>query len=144
MRQIPPRETRAPRMRPLAVLPVFVDLAGAGDAAAWKAELAAAAGARVEVFAPDPCAELDALSQAPPAGSIAVVRRRWRADELAGAALAIGALAGEDAVAFAAAARAHGVPVNIVDTPALSTFSFASIVNRSRRRIFISVAALFV
>src|SRR6185436_7821915 len=66
-----------------------------------------------------------------PAGNIAVVRRRWRADDLAGAALAIGALAGEDAVAFAAAARAHGVPVNIVDTPALSTFSFGSIVNRS-------------
>ena len=55
----------------------------------------------------------------------------WRADDLAGAALAIGALAGEDAVTFAAAARAHGVPVNIVDTPALSTFSFGSIVNRS-------------
>jgi uroporphyrin-III C-methyltransferase/precorrin-2 dehydrogenase/sirohydrochlorin ferrochelatase len=138
MQQIPPRETRAPRMRPLAALPIFVDLAGkrvvvagAGDAAAWKAELAAAAGACVEVFAPDPCADLDALSQAPPAGRVAVVRRRWRADELAGAALAIGALAGEDAVAFAAAARAHGVPVNIVDTPALSTFSFGSIVNRS-------------
>src|SRR6185503_3305907 len=110
MRQIPPRETRAARMRALSVLPVFVDLAGkrvvvagAGDAATWKAVLAAAAGARVEVLAPDPCAELIALSQAPPAGSIAVIRRRWRADDLAGAALAIGALTGEDAVAFAAA-----------------------------------------
>ena len=63
-------------MHPLAVLPIFVDLAGkrivlagAGDAAVWKAELAAAAGAHVEAFAPDPCAELDALSQAPPAGN---------------------------------------------------------------------------
>jgi len=138
MHQVPPRETRVPRMHPLAVLPIFVDLAGkrvvlagAGDAAVWKEELAAAAGAHVEVFAPDPCAELDALSQAPPAGSIAVVRRRWRADDLAGAALAVGALAGEEAAAFAAAARRHGVPVNIVDTPELSTFSFGSIVNRS-------------
>jgi uroporphyrin-III C-methyltransferase / precorrin-2 dehydrogenase / sirohydrochlorin ferrochelatase len=138
MRQIPPRETRAARMRPLAVLPVFFDLAGkrvvvagAGDAAAWKAELAAAAGARVEVLVSDPCAELIALSQASPAGGVAIVARHWCADDLAGAALAIGALAGEDAVAFAAAAHAHGVPVNIVDTPALSTFSFGSIVNRS-------------
>ncbi len=138
MRQIPPRETRAPRMHPLAVLPVFVNLAGkrvvvagAGDAAVWKAELAAAAGAQVEVFAPDPCTELDALSQAPPAGSIAVVLRRWCADDLAGVALAIGALAGEEAAAFAATARKYGVPVNIVDTPELSSFSFGSIVNRS-------------
>ena len=138
MRQIPPRETRAPRMHPLAVLPVFVDLAGkrvvvagVGNAAVWKAELAAAAGAHVEVFAPDPCAELDALSQAPPAGSVDIIPRKWRADDLAGAALAIGALVGEEAAAFAAAARRHGVPVNIVDTPALSTFSFGSIVNRS-------------
>ena len=45
--------------------------------------------------------------------------------------LPIGALAGEEAAAFAAAARRHGVPVNIVDTPELSSFSFGSIVNRS-------------
>ena len=138
MRQIPPRETRAPRMHPLAVLPVFVNLAGkrvvvagAGDAAIWKAELAAAAGAHVEVFAPDPCAELDELSQAPPAGRVAIIARRWRADDLTGAALAIGALVGEEATAFATAAREHGVPVNIVDTPELSSFSFGTIVNRS-------------
>jgi uroporphyrin-III C-methyltransferase/precorrin-2 dehydrogenase/sirohydrochlorin ferrochelatase len=138
MRQIPPQETRAPRMRPLAALPVFVELAGkravvagGGDAAVWKAELLAAAGARVEVFAPGPCAELDALSLAPPAGSVVVARRRWRAEDLAGAALAVGALAGEEAALFAAAARRHGVPVNVIDTPGLSDFSFGSIVNRS-------------
>ena len=138
MRQIPPRETRAPRMRPLAVLPVFVELAGkravvagSGDAAIWKAELLAAAGARVEVFAPAPCAELDALSLTPPAGSVVVARRRWRTEDLAGAALAVGALAGEEAALFTAAARRHGVPVNVIDTPRLSDFSFGSIVNRS-------------
>ena len=138
MRQTTPRETRAPRMRPLAVLPVFVELAGkravvagGGEAAVWKAELLAAAGARVEVFAPDACAELDALSLAPPAGSVVVARRRWRAEDLAGAALAVGALADEEAALFAAAARRHGVPVNVIDTPGLSDFSFGSIVNRS-------------
>ena len=138
MRQITPRETRAPRMRPLVVLPVFVELAGkravvagGGDAAVWKAELLAAAGARVEVFAPDPNAELDALALAPPAGSVVVARRRWRGKDMAGAALAVGALAGEDAALFAAAARRRGVPVNVIDTPRLSDFSFGSIVNRS-------------
>jgi uroporphyrin-III C-methyltransferase/precorrin-2 dehydrogenase/sirohydrochlorin ferrochelatase len=138
MQEIPPIETRAPRMRPLAVLPVFVELAGkravvagGGDAAVWKAELLAAAGAHVLVFAPDPCAELDALSLTPPAGSVVVARRRWRAEDLPGAAVAIGALGGEDAALFAAAARRHGVPVNVVDAPCLSDFSFGSIVNRS-------------
>jgi len=138
MQQVPPCETRAPRVQPLALLPIFVNLAGkrvvvagAGDAAVWKAELAAAAGAHVELFAPDPCVALDEPSPMPPAGSVAIVQRRWRADDLAGAALAIGALAGEEAQAFATVARAHGVPVNIVDTPELSTFSFGCIVNRS-------------
>jgi uroporphyrin-III C-methyltransferase / precorrin-2 dehydrogenase / sirohydrochlorin ferrochelatase len=138
MQQLPPCETRARRVQPLALLPIFVNLAGrrvvvagAGDAAVWKAELAAAAGAHVELFAPDPCIALDEPSPTPPAGSVAIVQRRWGADDLAGAALAIAALAGEEAQAFAAAARAHGVPVNIVDTPELSTFSFGSIVNRS-------------
>ena len=133
MRQVPPRETRAPRMHPLAVLPVFVSLAGkrvvvagAGDAAVWKAELAAAAGAHVEVFAPDPCVELVALSQAPPAGSVSIIARQWRADDLVGAALAVGALTGEEAAAFAEAARRHGVPVNIVDTPELSNSASAA------------------
>src|ERR1700681_3410682 len=60
-----PSETRTPRMEPLARLPVFFGLAGkraviAGGtpAAAWKAELLAAAGAKVEVFAADACEEL--------------------------------------------------------------------------------------
>ena len=53
-----PVETRTPRMEPLARLPVFFALAGkraviAGGsaAAAWKAELLAAAGASVDVYA---------------------------------------------------------------------------------------------
>src|SRR5258708_14538621 len=46
--------------------------------------------------------------------------------------LAIGAFDDEEvAAAFAARARAAGVPVNVVDRPALSDFSFGTIVNRS-------------
>ncbi len=138
MRQIPPRETRPARVDALSVLPVFLNLqnrrvvvAGDGDGLVWKAELAAAAGARVEVFATEISGDLEALAMAPPAGSVVVHSRPWCASDLAGAHLAIGALAGEEAIAFADAARSCGVPVNIVDTPAASTFNFGTIVNRS-------------
>jgi len=147
MREVLPVETRAARMGSLAVLPVFLDLngrrvvvAGSGDALVWKAELLAAAGAHVEAFAAARSADLDALSASPPAGSIRIVARSWRSDDLAGASLAVGALSGEDAAAFAAAARKHGVPINIVDTPELSTFAFGTIVNRSPVVIGISTA----
>ncbi|MFZ1429512.1 MAG: NAD(P)-dependent oxidoreductase, partial [Geminicoccaceae bacterium] len=63
-----PMEQAVPRMAPLSKLPIFLDLAGkraivAGGsaAAAWKAELLAAAGARVEVLAVDPGIELRRL-----------------------------------------------------------------------------------
>jgi uroporphyrin-III C-methyltransferase/precorrin-2 dehydrogenase/sirohydrochlorin ferrochelatase len=54
----------------------------------------------------------------------------------------VGALAGEEAQAFAAAARRHGAPVNIVDMPEISTFSFGTIVNRSPVVIGISTAGV--
>ena len=59
--------------------------------------------------------------------------------DFAGAALAIGALGNdEEASRFAAAARAAGVPVNVIDKPAFCDFSFGSIVNRSPLVIGIS------
>jgi uroporphyrin-III C-methyltransferase/precorrin-2 dehydrogenase/sirohydrochlorin ferrochelatase len=141
-------------MEPLARLPVFFGLAGkraviAGDspAAAWKAELVAAAGAKVEVFAPDACEELRAIATEPPrpedsdnaADAVVIHARGWQAGDLAGAAIAVGAFADDgEAGAFAAAARAAGVPVNVIDKPAFCDFSFGSIVNRSPLVIGIS------
>jgi uroporphyrin-III C-methyltransferase/precorrin-2 dehydrogenase/sirohydrochlorin ferrochelatase len=162
-----PSETRPPRMEALARLPVFFALAGkraviAGDsaAAAWKAELLAAAGANVQVFAADACEELRAIAaQSAPArseasptepphesheslgsfGAIVIRARAWQAADLVGAAIAVGAFAADDAAgAFAAAARAAGVPVNVIDKPAFCDFSFGSIVNRSPLVIGIS------
>ena len=125
-------------MSPLAVLPVFFDLrgkrvvvAGDGDGAVWKAELLAASGACVEVYGAAPSAELIALQKNPPAGCVLIIARGWREDDFKGAACAVGALEGEDAAAFARAAQAAGVPVNVVDTPGLGTFNFGTIVNRS-------------
>ena len=149
MRDVQPIETRPARMRALAVLPVFfalqgrrVVVAGADDGPVWKAELLAAAGAHVDVFTTARSADLDALCHSPPAGSVRIIEREWQADDLDGAALAVGALAGDAAQVFVAAARQHGVPVNIVDMPDISTFSFGTIVNRSPVVVGISTAGV--
>jgi uroporphyrin-III C-methyltransferase / precorrin-2 dehydrogenase / sirohydrochlorin ferrochelatase len=132
-------------MSPLALLPVFLDLrgkrvvvAGDGEGAVWKAELLAAAGACVEVYAADPSADLLALQADPPAGCVLIIARAWQSTDFTGAAVAIGALEGDDAAAFASSARAAGVPVNVVDTPELGSFNFATIVNRAPITIAIS------
>ena len=132
-----PRDQAPPRMAPLAKLPVFLDLAGrravvAGGsaAAAWKAELLAACGARVVVLAEAPGEEM--LGLVNDAGTIALEPRPWAPGDLSGAAIAI--LAARDdaeAASFAAVARAAGVPVNVIDRPAFCDFQFGAIVNRS-------------
>lgn len=126
-------------MDALATLPVFLKLAGkravvagGGEPSLWKAELLSAAGANVEVFAEDFVEEFNALANNPPAGSLALTRRQWQPSDLAGAAIAIGAAADdEDATRFADAAKAAGVPVNVIDRPRFCAFSFGAIVNRS-------------
>jgi len=141
-----PTEARSSRMQPLARLPVFLALdgrrallAGGSQAAAWKAELLSAAGARVEVYADDVSDEMEQIAAEPPRGEIILHRRVWTADDLHGAAVAIGAFDGEDsAAAFAKAARAAGVPVNVIDKPAFCDFAFGAIVNRSPLVIGIS------
>jgi siroheme synthase-like protein len=114
-------------------------LAGGTSAAAWKAELLSAAGAQVDVYAEEISAELRALADAPPRGSIMLHRRAWIAGDLGTAAVAVGAFADEaDAARFAQAARKAGVPVNVIDKPAFCDFAFGAIVNRSPLVIGIS------
>src|SRR5208282_3475862 len=65
--------------------------------------------------------------------------RLWAADDFAGAALAVADCADdEEAGRFATAARAAGVPVNVIDKPAFCDFAFGAIVNRSPLVIGIS------
>jgi uroporphyrin-III C-methyltransferase/precorrin-2 dehydrogenase/sirohydrochlorin ferrochelatase len=133
-------------MGALARLPVFLSLdgkravvAGGSPAAAWKAELLSASGARVEAYATDICDELQQLAADPPRGAIVINRCPWSADALKNAAVAIGAFEDDNrAAAFASAARAAGVPVNVIDKPAFCDFSFGAIVNRSPLVIGIS------
>jgi uroporphyrin-III C-methyltransferase/precorrin-2 dehydrogenase/sirohydrochlorin ferrochelatase len=133
-------------MEPLARLPIFLALdgrramvAGDGPAVAWKAELLSAAGAGVVVFAKCPCEELHALAAQPPRGAIVLQHRAWQAEDFCGAAVAVAGFdADRDAQHFADAARAAGVPVNVIDKPAYCDFSFGAIVNRSPLVIGIS------
>ena len=141
-----PTDLHSPRMDTLARLPVFYALkdkrtlvAGGSPAAAWKAELLCAAGARVEVFAPQADDDMLTLVAASPNRTITLHRRRWTNGDFDGAALAVADSADEaDAAQFAAAARAAGVPVNVIDRPAFCDFSFGAIVNRSPLVIGIS------
>jgi uroporphyrin-III C-methyltransferase / precorrin-2 dehydrogenase / sirohydrochlorin ferrochelatase len=135
-----------PGMAALSRLPVFFALdgkravvAGGTAPAAWKAELLSAAGACVEVFAPAPSEEMQAFAGSPPRGPIVVHSRYWTVADFASAAIAVADCADDAAAAeFAAAARAMGVPVNVIDRPAFSDFSFGAIVNRSPLVIGIS------
>lgn len=137
MRLLPAR--RARHIEPLATLPLFhkldgrrVLVAGGTEGALWKAELLAAAGARVTVLAEQAGAAFGALATDPPNGAVEVVRRTWQAGDFADAVLAVGDFTDEAAAAtFSKTARAAGVPVNLVDRPALSDFQFGAIVNRS-------------
>jgi uroporphyrin-III C-methyltransferase / precorrin-2 dehydrogenase / sirohydrochlorin ferrochelatase len=139
-----PTEARVPRVQPLARLPVFYALAGkravvAGGsaAAAWKAELLAASGAAVDVYAVETSEELGEL--AGQTSGITFHQRPIEATDLKDAAMAIGAFEDDaQAAAFAALARHAGVPVNVIDKPAFCDFSFGAIVNRSPLVIGIS------
>jgi uroporphyrin-III C-methyltransferase/precorrin-2 dehydrogenase/sirohydrochlorin ferrochelatase len=135
-----PAEAAPPRLGSLAKLPVFFDLdgkravvAGGTAAAAWKAELIAAAGANVEVYANGCAPEMsELLTRGAASGTITHHARTWSADALSGAAIAIADVDSEtEAAAFANAARSAGVPFNVIDKPAYCQFQIGSIVNRS-------------
>src|ERR1700678_3795860 len=141
-----PTKVQTTRIGPLARLPAFFALegkravvAGSGQAATWKAELLSAAGATVDVFAPDRSESLDALAATPPVGAVIVYKRPWTPVDIVGASLAVAECANDaEAAMFAAAARQAGVPVNVIDRPAFCDFSFGAIVNRSPLVIGIS------
>lgn len=106
---------QASRIGPLATLPLFLKLTGqkavvvgTSEAAGWKAELLAAAGAEVEQLS------------------------RWTERDLGGAAIAIADLPDADeAGRFRKAARMAGAVVNVIDKPEFSDVQFGTIVNRS-------------
>jgi uroporphyrin-III C-methyltransferase/precorrin-2 dehydrogenase/sirohydrochlorin ferrochelatase len=129
--------------------PAFFDLAGqpvllvgGGEAAARKARLLIKAGARITLVAPRAGDELRALAAD---GTIAWRDRPFAAADAAapGAkALLVVSATGLDEVdrAVSEAARAAGLPVNVVDRPELSSFITPAIVERDPIVIGISTA----
>ena len=96
MPHLPPH-TANRRIEALTVLPVFFNLEGkrailigGSAAAAWKAELLAAAGAQVEVYAPKPGKEMLTLAaNGGAAGSVRLIPATWNPCALAGAAMIV-------------------------------------------------------
>ncbi|MEM9277443.1 MAG: siroheme synthase CysG [Pseudomonadota bacterium] len=133
-------------MDDLAVLPVFYKLqskkvivAGGSEAAAWKADLLAASGAVVHIFATELSEEFADLMRGPRASNFILHKRPWASDVFENANIAIAdAQSDGEAQAFYCAAKAAGVPVNVIDNPTYCEFQFGSIVNRSPAIVSIS------
>src|SRR3984957_12177942 len=117
-------------------LPVFLDLqvgpvllVGAGDLARAKLRLLAAAGARVRWYATDGHHDVSGLAAADTA-RIELAKGDPLAADLGGVIAILCAGAGDVGPAMSARAKAVGLPVNVMDDPAHSTFIFPAIVDR--------------
>ncbi len=114
-----------PLVHKLQGRPVLV--VGGGEVALRKARLLAEAGACLRVVAPDVRRELQAM-----AGEQGVFLRGYQSDDLQGVGLVIAATDDEPLNArISAEAQALGIPVNVVDAPALCSVIFPAIVDRS-------------
>jgi len=121
-------------------LPVFLRLeqqaclvVGGGEVAARKVHLLQRAGARVTVVAPDLCPSLQRLHDGVDAApAIAWRQGRFEAADLDGVVVVVAAT-NDTAVnrQVSELARQQRIPVNVVDQPALCSFIFPSIVDRS-------------
>jgi len=139
MDALKPQRNEPARMEKLAKLPVFwglegkhVVLAGGSDGAAWKAELLLACGAEVHVYCDkdDLSETFKALIDRSPA--LVFHDAPWRQGIFENAEMALADCeTDEEAERFYHAARAAGVPVNVIDKPEFCQFQFGSIVNRS-------------
>lgn len=126
-------------------LPLFHNLqgrhvlvVGGGEIALRKARLLADAGACLRVVAPEIDSQLVALVEQ---SQGLVHRRGYASGDLEGAVLAIAATDDEPLNAqISRDAQARGVPVNVVDAPALCSVIFPAIVDRSPLIVAVSSA----
>src|ERR1700691_2635430 len=117
-------------------LPVFLDLqtgpvllVGTGDLARTKLRLLAAAGACVRWVATDGRHDVAGLEPADVTG-IEFAEGDPLAADLGGVTAVVCAGAGDIGIAMSLRAKAVGLPVNVMDDPAHSTFIFPAIVDR--------------
>ena len=128
----------------MQALPIFINITdrlcvvvGGGDVAVRKVGALLKANATVTLISPEICHELQVLVDAQ---KIHYSATRYRAaDQLQGACLVIAATDDHDVnTAVSNDAKALKIPVNVVDSPSLCTFTMASIVERSPIVIAIS------
>jgi precorrin-2 dehydrogenase/sirohydrochlorin ferrochelatase len=102
---------------------------GGGEVAERKIEALVKAGAMVRVISPDP----------PPSEGIEILTRTYRKGDLEGAFLAIAATDDREVnIAVSREAGERGIPVNVVDDPALCTFFVPSVITRGELQLSIS------
>lgn len=117
-------------------LPIFYDLkgqrclvVGGGDVALRKADLLVRAGALLRVVSPDLCDELDELIQQ---SGGEYHRCTYSAGYLTDVVMVIAAT--DDSavnIQVSEEAKQQGLPINVVDNPALSSFIFPAVIDRS-------------
>lgn len=127
----------------MQALPIFFNIQnrlcvviGGGEVATRKVSMLLKANAAIKLITPEICAELKALADE---GKIQFVRADYHVDYLAGACMVIAAT-DDEAVneQVSLDAKARNIPVNVVDAPALCTFTMGSIIDRSPVVIAIS------
>ncbi len=120
----------------MQALPIFYKInnrrcvvIGGGEVATRKVTMLLKAEADVTVISPEICHELQELADAK---KIKYVKADFAESQLQGACLVIAAT-DDEAVneAVSVAAKAQNIPVNVVDAPALCTFTMGSIIDRS-------------
>ncbi|MEI8118854.1 MAG: siroheme synthase CysG [Methylophilaceae bacterium] len=128
----------------MQALPIFINITdrlcvvvGGGDVAVRKVGTLLKANASVTLISPEICHELQVMVDGQKIHYSAT--RYLAADQLQGACLVIAATDDHDVnTAVSNDAKALNIPVNVVDSPSLCTFTMASIVERSPIVIAIS------
>lgn len=127
----------------MQALPIFFNIQhrhcvviGGGEVASRKVSMLLKAQGDVTVYSPELHADLQALVDAQ---KIKYVEANFNQNQLLGACMVIAAT-DDEAVneAVSLAAKAQNIPVNVVDAPALCTFTMGSIIDRSPVVIAIS------
>lgn len=127
----------------MQALPIFFNIAqrpciviGGGDVATRKVLMLRKAQGQITVISPALCDELRVLAEQ---GDIEYVPAAFQAEQLTSACLVIAATDDESVnEAVSIAAKRLNIPVNVVDAPALCTFTMGSIIDRSPIVIAIS------
>lgn len=126
-------------------LPVFINLrqkpclvVGGGDIALRKVNLLLKAQAKIKCISPEFCSGLIELSRE---NALDLIEKRFESSDIANQSVIIAATDDDKTNAMVSSmAHESGIPINVVDSPDLSSFIMPSIVDRSPIMIAISSA----